>query len=1370
MEVAVIPTLLARARVSVRRRARQSGFRVDAAVWVLLLAGAFLQRPGLTTFDTKFDLTADPVRFLARSLHLWNPQASLGELQNQAYGYLFPQGPFFVLGDVLAVPDWVTQRLWSALLLIAAYEGARRLFRTLDAGPWWAARLAGLSFAFTPRLLSEVGVLTGEIVPTVVLPWVVLPLVKAHRGELSARTAALLSGVAVLFMGGLNAVENLAALPLPFFVVLASRPGLRQRLLGWWLVAVAGAAAWWLLPLLLLGAYSPPFLDYVEAASVTTDPLTLSNVVRGADHWLQFFALGGEPWWPAGFALATDPLLVAVGALVAAIGFAGLWRRSMPLRGPLLASGLLGLACLYAGHTGSLGGPFAPWVQDLLDGPLAALRNVHKVDPLVRLPLALGFGHLAAVAAPALARRLGRRRRGHLRLAPKATTSGVVLVLVALQLVSARPLFTDQLRTAGWSEVPAAWHRAADYLAAHDDGSRALVVPGSGFARQTWGTTIDEPLQGLARSPWVTRNQVPLTPGQTIRMLDALQERTSSGAGSFFLADALARAGIGHVVLRHDLEQSRTDAVSSARVAAVLQRSPGLSRAAAYGDAGVAGLPQVEIWHVDRPVTRADAVDVADVRVLAGSADDVFSVLESGLLGADQPVVAVGEAGWVRAPADFVADGYRLRERNFGRSHDATSADMTPRDRYQQDRRVHDYPGTPGLPRVHLDAGRIASVTASSSFGYADVLGPVRPEYGPYAALDAGLDTAWLSAPFTRPTEQWLRVRFTDPYPVRRVSVVTDTSVGRSVRVQALRVEAGGSTQLVEVDPDTGTATAEFDGSPVGSVRVTIARVVGSRDVGVVGIRDLSVSRLARHLELVVPEGRTHTRTSWILAADPGRRACLATLAGPSCAAFDARQPEAAVELARSFALRTPQELFVSGSVVARPTPASADLLEPLDGSVRIRASSVLGDDPLVSGQLAFDDDLTTSWLAEPGAEEPTLRLDWNGMRRLQRIQVVNSLSSAVGPTRVVLVAGPERREVDLTGGVGFFPPLRTDHLVLRFARPPAAQEGQALGVAELKLPDLEDLSHPIDRTITTGSVCGLGPILYIDGHARRTFVAGSIDNVLGGTPLRLGLCGGPLRLSAGEHHISVRSTGQWAATRVVLSPRSTLSTDVDHRPVTVTRWDDTHRVVRIAPGEEALLRVPENANPGWHATMSGKELTPTRVDGWQQAWIVPAGRGGDVQLVFTPDRTYRAGLLAGGLAALALMLAALSSIFLDRRRRRVEQVRLSPAPSRRSLGMSFAALGAALIGGPAVAVGVALGLGLVLTGTRRLSGAVIGPLLILAAGCVAAVVAAAGSGDVSPWAANALAGLGLGVLVADLLEPWARARRSAARGTHESL
>jgi len=129
----------------------------------VLLLGSLLQQPGRTTFDTKFDLTADPAAFLGRALHLWNP-VTLGELQNQAYGYLFPQGPYFLAAQAVHLPDWLAQRLWSGLLLVVAYEGARRLCRSLGI-TGAAALIGGLCYALSPRLLGAVGVLSGEVLP-----------------------------------------------------------------------------------------------------------------------------------------------------------------------------------------------------------------------------------------------------------------------------------------------------------------------------------------------------------------------------------------------------------------------------------------------------------------------------------------------------------------------------------------------------------------------------------------------------------------------------------------------------------------------------------------------------------------------------------------------------------------------------------------------------------------------------------------------------------------------------------------------------------------------------------------------------------------------------------------------------------------------------------------------------------------------------------------------------------------------------------------------------------------------------------------------------------------------------------------------------
>ncbi|MEI2641940.1 MAG: alpha-(1-_3)-arabinofuranosyltransferase family protein [Candidatus Nanopelagicales bacterium] len=211
------------------------------AVCLALVTLAFLQDPGRIAADTKLDLTVNPWGFLGRALHLWDGEGFFGQLQNQSYGYLWPMGPFFGVGQAIGLPDWVVQRLWWSLVLVAAFLGMYLLVRALRVGAGWPQILAGLAYALAVRPQSAIGAISVEVWPMALAPWVLLPLVRGARQGNVVRAAAL-SALAVTTAGGVNAVAAGAVLPLAVWWLITLNPGPRRRRLAAWWVGLTGLA------------------------------------------------------------------------------------------------------------------------------------------------------------------------------------------------------------------------------------------------------------------------------------------------------------------------------------------------------------------------------------------------------------------------------------------------------------------------------------------------------------------------------------------------------------------------------------------------------------------------------------------------------------------------------------------------------------------------------------------------------------------------------------------------------------------------------------------------------------------------------------------------------------------------------------------------------------------------------------------------------------------------------------------------------------------------------------------------------------------------------------------------------------------------
>src|SRR5262249_42643281 len=157
------------------------------------------------------------------------------------------------------------------------------------------------------------------------------------------------------------------------------------------------------------------------------------------------------------------------------------------------------------------------------------------------------------------------------------------------------------------------------------------------------------------------------------------------------------------------------------------------------------------------------------------------------------------------------------------------------------------------------------------------------------------------------------------------------------------------------------------------------------------------------------------------------------------------------------------------------------------------------------------------------------------------------------------------------------------------------------------------------------------------------TSVSGTVGGLSGYLPLPVRVCspGGTLSFGAGRHTLTAATPGTFAVTDLSLASlaQEAATASSASRALTVRSWPPDQRPLSIGPGAASYLVMHGNFNPGWDAVLNGHALTPVRLDGWQQGFIVPAGPGGTITLSFRPAGAYHLAL-AVSLAAAAILLA----------------------------------------------------------------------------------------------------------------------------------
>ena len=1223
---------------------------------------------GQVFFDTKLGVDLDPAGFLARLWHLWNGDEWFGTLQDQYIGYAFPMAPFYLAGQFLQVPVWITERIWLAGLTAAGFGGLVRLADAARIGTARSRIVAGLAFALWPTFTIVIGSTSAGILPGLLVPWAVLPLVRAWQGGALPRAAAR-SGLAVLFMGGVNATSTLGVLILPaVFIVTAFRGRRRITLAALWAVAVLLATAWWIGPLLLQAKYSYNFLPYIEQSQTTTATMSAATFLRGAGNWTAYLNLG-QPWLRAGWAMVALGVTVLAAAVAAGTGLLGVARRDLPWASWLRIS--LGIAALLAlaGYPGPLGGVAHHPVDQLLNGAAAPLRSVYKLEPVAAVVLALGIAHALVL----------RTRRAAVRTDPVPRTLWHLIAVPVVGLVLlglAWPQVSGQVLNAGsFPAIPKYWYQAAAYLASHSPRAPALVVPGAAHGTYLWGEPVDDPLEPLASSPWTAQGLVPYGGTGSELLLRSVDAALNLGERIGGLVATLHRSGIGYVVVRNDLSPASIGYVPPQVVHRALESS-GFHRVAAFGGlvtgaqtnpgAGnvqyaLPSYPAVEIFAAGPPGTpppaAAVALPAARTVLVNGGPDALLQLTGQNVLPQGAPAIIAGDPAPARPALWAVTDTLRRADHAFGLIDPSGTYTYTAR----QDNPPDNPLGNPGgAPRQMLPVAAAghqtvavlsgaASVTASSSGSwFAET-----PQIDPVNVFDGSLATVWTEADPVTPAGQWVQITFdhriTLPGTVR-VSLLDDSSARPVASRLTVSTDAGTRTTALR---RTGAAQPLLVApGPTRTLRITIAAVRG----GVAGGPGAGLAGVA------IP-GVTVTRFLQPPQSIAGRDAAAAAFSfqrqvpSPASLANVAAYPP----MARRFSTEGPAAYRFGASAIAVPGRALDAILAGLtpvrQGTLEVTASSTYGSLPSLAPANLFRARHPGSWIA--GGRNAVLNLTWHGARTIRRMTIRPLPGFAAAPKTVKITSpdGVRYASVGLDGLTEIVPALTTTRMsisfpVLQYATVAQPVSGQAVqlpvGLSGLSVPALNGLRP---ATLAPGASfslpCGSGPRVSMDGHSLRTRVAGRVGALITFQPVRVRLCGAGSRLTlnAGTHRLVASRPGAFSLTNLSLAAPSpaTQPGAGGGRQVRVLGWQPEYRKLRVSAGPRAYLELHQNANPGWVATLRGRPLQAVRLDGWQQGYVLPAGSKGVVTLTFRPVKFYHVWIILSAVGVLVLLAAAVA-------------------------------------------------------------------------------------------------------------------------------
>lgn len=855
-------------------------------------------------------------------------------------------------------------------------------------------------------------------------------------------------------------------------------------------------------------------------------------------------------------------------------------------------------------------------------------------------------------------------------------------VAVTALILAATPFWRLQLyKPGGFTSVPSYWTQAGSWLDQHQGHGVALLVPGASFADYTWGDTNDEPLQVTANTAVEWRNLIPLGSNGNTQVLETVEQVLDSGTSPPGFAQYLSRQGIDYVVARNDLNFNATGAPPPLQVHEVLSETKGLREVASFGSfispeqASEHDLPlfgsvtddrlrPVEIFQVLKPTSGLHTYPAAEPLVISGDAGSLLPTATANLLEGRAAVLAgdplADHASSKRRATWVITDGNQRREQLLGMIHNNFSYVLGAGQRTGNTPQSAPlgFVVVPGADHETVEAPIGAASLAASSYGSYSFTS--LPDEGPAAAFDGNPSTAWVADSQNNSVGQWISVTFRHPIRlstitidpladsaarpiVREVTITTDRgSVKRSLAPtsapQKVAVPAGLSSKLtIRLDQVTPPSQA----SPYGNIGA--------------GISDIVIPGVSIHLRMQTPSDELASFSG------PGRQAPEVILSSPvNNPNIDLGQSEDLdPDMARLVTLPKAMRAQLSGTVTPQPGPALEGIIEqvaPSPGPILVSASSWLGNLPQFRPENLVERS-STPWIAGLGDPAPSVSVAWGKPVLVSSLELTLA-PDASPPTEISISNGAETRIADVPKGGGLitFPGLSTNQLTIRFlhvdTRTAVVPSTGTLtdlpvGLSALRVPAVTSTLATTPASSTRLLLpCGSGPTLMVDGKTYATAVGGTVADLVDLRAMEFAPCtpGRMVALAAGRHTFLVKEAASaFRGTSLVLrSATATTGPATEARRATLTHWAADGRTVAVSAGPATYLEVAQNYSAGWKATFDGQPLQSIRLDGWQQGYLVPAGRAGTVTLSMASDQSFRALLLLGALLLGALCILAI--------------------------------------------------------------------------------------------------------------------------------